>query len=657
MSEIHLPPGFRLEEYEIVRVLGAGGFGITYEATDHQLRKRVALKEYFPDGYVVRAGGRRVAAASTKSREVFAWGLDRFLDEARLLARLDHPNIVRVYRYFEANNTAYIVMEYIEGDSLSAILQVRERLSAAEWQRWLDRLLDGLAHVHDHGYLHRDVKPGNIMIRTAKCEPVLIDFGAARAAARDRTHTQVFTRVYAPIEQHASQGAQGPPTDIYALAAVSCEALTGEPPQSAPDRMLDDRYEPLAKRVADADAAWLTAIDQGMALRPEKRPQTVAAWRATLFVAHGASAEAVGWYRETARLGDARAQFTLGLLYANGKGVPENGKEAVVWYRRAADQGHARAQYNLGWMYANGKGVPADEVQAAAWYREAADQGHAKAIFGVSVRCLNEVNVPDDDGGEYLRSSKCTNASETGHVKAGSQFEDASYGTLMLQGYPILQEYQEFVDSHYRDLDDHELENDEEEHLTWFYTMYEDLRNDSGGFELVFDSLCNEDSIELCDMCAKRIENNVRCDECAKKREYHREMILESVVSHVTTGLECCRDDRAEVLLCCDSINETLSASLGLIDNVDMDTDCFTDDIGGSVEKISDLLSTSSWFEDWKQDKYAIDVFVKCIGKLRDCQKNVFRALRRRYEREFANIGIDGEDTSVDSPHLLRNSM
>ena len=706
-------------------------------------------------------------------------------------------------------------------------------MPAAEWQRWLDQLLDGLAHVHGHGYLHRDIKPGNIIIRAADSEPVLIDFGAARVAARERTHTQVFTRLYAPIEQHASQGAQGPPTDIYALAAVSCEALTGEPPPSAPDRMLDDRYEPLAKRVADADAAWLTAIDQGMALRPETRPQTVAAWRATLLVAHGASAEAVGWYREAARLGDAHAQFTLGLMYANGKGVPEDGKEALAWYRRAAEQGHAaaqftlghmyflgvgaprntaeiaaawrgwlasdqlplwftdsgyaeegsvprnvvraaewfrkaadrghmeaqfvlgvmlvigrdvpkdlvqaagwfrkaadqgdaeaqfvlgvmhangacapkdavqaaawfhkaadqghasaqcdlgvmyengkgvpadpgravgwfrqaadqwhaRAQYNLGWMYANGKGVPADGVQAAAWYREAADQGHAKAIFGVGVVCLNDVNVPDDDGGEYLRSSKCANISETGHEKAESQFKGASYRTLMLQqSYPILQEYQEFVDSHYLDLDDHELKNDEEEHLTWFYTMYEDLRNDSGGFELVFDSLCNEDSIERCDVCAKKQEINIRCDECAKKWEFHREMIQESVVSHVTTGLEYCGDDRAEVLSCCDGIDETLSACLDRIDNVDLDTD----EIGGSVEEISRLLSTSSWFEDWKQDKYAIDVFVKCIGKLRDCQKNVFRALRSSHEREFTNIGIDEDRTSVDLPDLLRNSM
>ena len=285
MSQEHLhalPAGSRLAEYEIVRVLGAGGFGITYLAFDHTLDGPVAIKEYFPAGLVTRANDRRVTATSTESRDVFGWGLDRFIDEARTIHRFRHPNVVRAHRYIEAHGTAYIVMEYVEGESLAAILESRGRLPAAAWRRWLDPLLDGLAHVHGHGYLHRDIKPANIVVRAEDSEPVLIDFGAARAAARDRTHTRVLTPEYAPIEQHSSQAAQGPPTDIYALAAVSCRALTAAPPPSAPDRMLDDRYEPLVGRVAGADRAWLAAIDRGLALRPQDRPQTVAAWRATL---------------------------------------------------------------------------------------------------------------------------------------------------------------------------------------------------------------------------------------------------------------------------------------------------------------------------------------------------------------------------------------
>ena len=285
MSETNLhalPAGARLEEYEILRVLGAGGFGITYLAFDHTLDGPVAIKEYFPAGLAARTDDRRVAAASTESRDVFAWGLDRFIDEARTMHRFRHPNVVRAHRVVKAHGTAYIVMEYVEGESLAAILESRGRLPAAAWRRWLDPLLDGLAHIHGLGYLHRDIKPANIVVRVEDGEPVLIDFGAARAAARDRTHTRVLTPEYAPIEQHSSQAAQGPPTDIYALAAVSCRVLTGAAPPSAPDRMLDDRYESLVGRVAGADRAWLAVLDRGLALRPQDRPQTVAAWRSTL---------------------------------------------------------------------------------------------------------------------------------------------------------------------------------------------------------------------------------------------------------------------------------------------------------------------------------------------------------------------------------------
>ena len=281
-----LPKGHRLEEYEVVRVLGTGGFGITYLAFDHQLDGPVALKEYFPAEVATRAAGGRVASMSPEQREVFAWGLDRFIDEARSIHRFRHPNVVRAHRYVKEHGTAYIVMEYVEGESLQAILDERGRLTADEWRRWLDPLLDGLAHVHGHGYLHRDIKPANIVIRAADGEPVLIDFGAARVAARERTHTQLLTPGYAPIEQHSSEGIQGPPTDIYALAAVSYRVLTGKRLPSAPDRVLDGRYEPLAGRIPRAGRAWLAAIDQGLALRPEDRPQTVEEWHSVLVQAH-----------------------------------------------------------------------------------------------------------------------------------------------------------------------------------------------------------------------------------------------------------------------------------------------------------------------------------------------------------------------------------
>ncbi len=285
MSQVQpaaLPPGSRVAEYEIVRVLGAGGFGITYLAFDHQLDGPVALKEYFPADVATRADGSGVAATATTNQDLFAWGLDRFIKEARAIHRLRHPNVVRAHRYLEANGTAYIVLEYVEGEPLKAILDRRGRLSADEWRPWMNALLDGLAHIHAHGYLHRDIKPANIVVRSDNGEPVLIDFGSARLQHGDRTLTQVLTAGYAPIEQYSNDAAQGPQGDIYAMAAVSYRVLTGRTVPTAPDRVLNDDYEPLAEARADADSRWLTAIDRGLALRPQDRPQTVEEWRAVL---------------------------------------------------------------------------------------------------------------------------------------------------------------------------------------------------------------------------------------------------------------------------------------------------------------------------------------------------------------------------------------
>ena len=277
-----LPPGSRIAEYEIVRVLGAGGFGITYLAYDHQLDGPVALKEYFPADVASRADGSGVAVTTTTNQDVFAWGLDRFIQEARAIHRLRHPNVVRAHRYLEANGTAYIVLEYVEGEPLKAILDRRGRLSANEWRPWMDALLDGLAHVHAHGYLHRDIKPANIVVRSDNGEPVMIDFGSARLQHGDRTLTQVLTAGYAPIEQYSNDAAQGPQGDIYAMAAVSYRVLTGRTVPSAPDRVLNDDHKPLVEGSTDADLQWLTAIDRGLALRPDDRPQTVEEWRAEL---------------------------------------------------------------------------------------------------------------------------------------------------------------------------------------------------------------------------------------------------------------------------------------------------------------------------------------------------------------------------------------
>ena len=286
-GSLALPAECRLQEYEIVRVLGVGGFGITYLAFDHHLNGPVAIKEYFYAGLAARGSDGAVAPGSASNAAGFDWGRGRFLDEARLLARLDHPNVVRVHRCFEANNTAYIVMEYVEGESLAAFLERQGSLTPAQWRPCLHALLAGLEHVHRRDYLHRDIKPANIVIRadaTGGSRPVLIDFGAARRAAAEKTRhlTAVHTAGYAPIEQYSTTSRQGPATDIYALAAVSYRALAGEPPPDAAERMIEDGYRPLVQRLSRPGDRFLTAIDRALAPRAVERPQSVAKWRAEM---------------------------------------------------------------------------------------------------------------------------------------------------------------------------------------------------------------------------------------------------------------------------------------------------------------------------------------------------------------------------------------
>ncbi len=278
-----LPLGTQLGDYRLDAVIGHGSFGITYRAFDTQLAKLVAIKEYLPVEFAVRQGALEVVPRGTRFADDFAWGRDRFLDEARALARFRHAHIVPVLRYFEANGTAYTVMEFEDGRNLAELLgEQGRRLPPDDIRRLAEGLLSGLGAVHEQGFLHRDIKPSNIIIRRDGV-PVLIDFGAARQAigGRTRTLTGILTPQYAPIEQYALDSKQGPWTDIYSAAAVLFHAITGRPPPEAASRVGTDPYRPLAERDGEGlDKTLLAAVDRGLAFAAKDRPQSVRDWRA-----------------------------------------------------------------------------------------------------------------------------------------------------------------------------------------------------------------------------------------------------------------------------------------------------------------------------------------------------------------------------------------
>ncbi len=286
-----LPIGTVLVEFEITGLIGEGGFGIVYLAYDHSLQRKVALKEYMPSGLASRKSGMTVAK-SQQHLETFQAGLRSFINEARLLAQFDHPSLVKVHRFWEANGTAYMVMPFYDGITLKDTLRQRGIPPDEIWLRQLlKHLLDALEVIHQENCFHRDIAPDNILI-LKDGRPLLLDFGAARRVISDMTQnlTVILKPGYAPIEQYAEMNSmkQGAWTDIYALAAVMYFAVTGKAPIPAVARIISDSLEPLAGLEHGRERytpEFLHAIDKALAVKPEARPQSVAEFRGLLGLA------------------------------------------------------------------------------------------------------------------------------------------------------------------------------------------------------------------------------------------------------------------------------------------------------------------------------------------------------------------------------------
>ena len=314
-----LPIGARLSEFEILSLLGVGGFGMVYRAYDHSLHRTVAIKEYMPSALAGRSEGQTISTRSTNDQTSLVTGLRSFVNEARLLAQFEHPSLVKVYRFWEANNTAYMVMPLYSGLTFRQARALMQKPPTEAWLRTvLWSILGALKYLHENNIVHRDVSPDNIFLQDVG-PPVLLDLGAARRAVTDATHkhTAILKVNYAPIEQYAGADdmRQGPWTDLYSVAAVMHGCLCNEAPLPATFRVLRDGM-PSVQSITQTiqthfgqsySSEFVGAISHALAIQPTERPQSVQEFSDEMALATPANVQKFVW-RES-----------LGVLSAGGQ--------------------------------------------------------------------------------------------------------------------------------------------------------------------------------------------------------------------------------------------------------------------------------------------------------------------------------------------------
>ncbi len=290
-NALSLATGVELEEYRIEGVLGKGGFAITYAGLDLRLKKRVAIKELLPDGIATRIAGDTVVAQTEALKADYEWAIDSFIKEAQTIASFEHPNIVRVSRFFRQNGTAYMVMPFIEGSDLKKLIKKKGKYSYQELLAILLPLLGGLSEVHKAGVLHRDIKLENIYLTTHGV-PILIDFGAARqqVGGKSLDMTSIITPGYAAIEQYSTDAKyQGPWSDIYSMAACIYHMITGQKPAPASERSdaaRNQQADPMPRlsqlQPQGFPPQFLNGVDQALQMGEQQRPQNVETWLSVL---------------------------------------------------------------------------------------------------------------------------------------------------------------------------------------------------------------------------------------------------------------------------------------------------------------------------------------------------------------------------------------
>ena len=451
MAEFFIKPGTELRSpkrnYKVIKVLGHGGFGITYLAEsvvtvdNITITARFALKEHFINSLCSRDPQTQHVVSSQPVQQEVNRSMRAFISEAQRLQKLgiSHSNIVKVNEVFEANNTAYFVMEYLDGGSLADYVQGRGRLSFAEMATLMEPVCNSVAMLHSNSVAHYDIKPQNIMLvnKDGQLHPVLIDFGLAKhydgqGNATSSIAAAGYTPGYAPMEQYAGFSTFQPTADVYALGATILFCLTGHAPASAQELDLDEvRNELTALNIS---ASVIDALLSALEFRSKDRPADAGTFAAAIFDGNfsastvkmqpkpsvttpsGKSTELISAPTSPRKplkpiliIAGVILALVLGYFFIsnnyNAAEIHQKGKEyydneqydeAIQWFHKAAEQDYAEAQFDLGNCYYYGWGVTKDYTQAVAWYRKAAEQGHADAQCNLGVCYENGWGVTED---------------------------------------------------------------------------------------------------------------------------------------------------------------------------------------------------------------------------------------------------------------------
>ncbi|MBF0307958.1 MAG: SEL1-like repeat protein [Magnetococcales bacterium] len=449
-----LPIGQMLLWYKIVKVLGQGGFGMTYKAHDTRLDNYVALKEFLPTQLASRRPDKTIQAKSSEAEPLFIKGRQRFLDEARTLAKFKHPSLVRVTTFFEEYNTAYMAMEFEDGESLAALLKAKKTLDEKELLGVMMPLMQGIQVLHEAQYIHRDIKPDNIFIRAKDNTPVLLDFGSARrASGEDGGHmTAMLTPNYAPMEQYFEDASrQGPWTDIYALGAVMYRCISGRKPIGAPQRsnaLMRQQPDPLKPALEIGQGhyseAVLKAIDLALRVIETERPKSIPDWLKAVQSEKGgedsdlismletaAGAKTTPPQRIAVLATGAVAILGAGLFLWNTLAVKLPSPEEVAREKAAVEfkslqeksiQGDGQAMLDLAGRYQEGRGVAQDPFQSLEWYTKAAQKGMQEAQYRLGLIYLQGLGTPRSSvkAVEWFQA-----AAKQGHVESMFQLGKA----------------------------------------------------------------------------------------------------------------------------------------------------------------------------------------------------------------------------------------